>query len=69
MSMHDDIEREPWTKAAGVWTIMVCFTFVAMLVVTIWYDGPIGKLWMTWLTAGVFGMAVMWCIAWAKEGP
>ena len=60
---------EIWKKTAGVWTILSALTFVAMLVVTVWVDGPVAKLWATWLILGVLGTFVLWIIADSKEGP
>ena len=69
MSQYDEVEDEPWPKAAGVWTIMAIFTFLAMIVATIWVEGPIGKLWLTWFVLGIVGTILIWCIAFVKEGP
>jgi hypothetical protein len=58
-----------WQKVARAWTIASVFSFLALLVGMVWAVGPLGQLWLTWLILGVAGTVLVWCIAFAIEGP
>lgn len=57
----------PWARLAGVWTILTAFSFLGVLLAMIWWDGPIGKLWLTWVIAGLLGSFFLGVIASVKD--